>query len=152
MLPRRLRRLQGFSYRGRHAYAIVLSTFQRRPLFRDPDVIAKVLGQILRAAEREGIAVSAYCFMPDHLHIVVRGCRPKADLIAFIKRAKQASGYWYHRISGQRLWHVGYYERVLRDEDEERAAISYALENPVAAGLAVAADSYPYSGTPTSTE
>jgi putative transposase len=107
-----------------------LSTFQRRPLFVNPDIIAAVRGEILRAAEREGIEISAYCFMPDHLHLVVRGCRAKASLVAFVKRAKQASGHWYRRVSGQRLWQVGYFERVLRDGDEHRAAVRYALDNP----------------------
>ena len=149
MLPRRLRRLRGFSYRGRHAYALVLSTFQRRPLFVNPDVVAAVRGEILRAAEHEDVAVSAYCFMPDHVHLVVRGRSADASLIAFVKRAKQMSGFWHRRATGQRLWHTGYFERVLRDGNEHRAAVRYALENPVRAGLVTSAELYPYMGTPT---
>jgi putative transposase len=147
MLPRRLRRLRGFSYCGRHSYALVLSTFQRRPLFVNPDIIAAVRGEILRAAEREGVEISVYCFMPDHLHLVVRGRCATASLVAFVKRAKQASAHWYHRATGKRLWQVGYFERVLRDEDEHRAAVRYALDNPVAARLATSPEAYPYSGT-----
>jgi putative transposase len=146
MLPRRLRRLKGFSYRGRHSYALVLSTFQRRPLFVNPDIVAAVRGEILLAAEQEGIAISAYCFMQDHLHLVVRGRSASANLITFVKRAKQASGYRYARATGQRLWHTGYFERVLRDEDEHRAAVRYVLENPVAAGFVASPDAYQYSG------
>jgi hypothetical protein len=46
----------------------------------NPGVVAMVQGHILRAAKREGVAVSVYCFMPDHVHVVLRASRTDAAL------------------------------------------------------------------------
>src|SRR5262249_43836589 len=39
--------------------------------FVEPSRVEIVLKQILRAAADEGFEIIAYCFMPDHLHLLV---------------------------------------------------------------------------------
>jgi REP element-mobilizing transposase RayT len=56
--------------------------------------------------------------MPDHAYLLVEGLAHDSDLRCFAKMAKQRSGGVYRRRWGQRLWQEGYYERVLRDEDD----------------------------------
>jgi REP element-mobilizing transposase RayT len=41
--------------------------------------------------------------MPDHVHLVVVGTSDTSDLLAFIRRAKQFSGYYYSKEFRQRL-------------------------------------------------
>jgi REP element-mobilizing transposase RayT len=50
--------------------------------------------QILRAGDDERFAVIAYCFMPDHLHLLVDARSDSSDCLRFIKRAKQFSGFF----------------------------------------------------------
>ena len=84
--------------------------------------------------------------MPDHLHLLVEGESDTADLSRFIKGWKQATGYRYGREHGRRLWQVGYFDRVVRaDEDTFRHAL-YILGNPIRAGLAKTIGEYPYAG------
>jgi REP element-mobilizing transposase RayT len=83
-----MRRLPRFDYRGRRSYAFVLTTFERQPYFCDREV-ASVLEQIVQSAAIEGFAIPAHCFMPDHLHLVVRGTDEASHLPSFVKRAKQ---------------------------------------------------------------
>ena len=56
--------------------------------------------------------------MPDHVHLLVEGLTDDADVRAFVAAAKQKSGFDFSVRDGRRLWQKGYYERVLRDEEE----------------------------------
>jgi putative transposase len=83
--------------------------------------------------------------MPDHVHILLRGDLPGSDLPAFVFAWKQSSGYRYRRAYAQRLWQVGYFERVLRDEEDTETLVKYILGNPVRKGLTSALGDYPYA-------
>ncbi len=89
----------------------------------------------------------AYCFMPDHLHLLVAGCSEQSDGRRFIKLAKQFSGYAYSRSHNETLWQRYAYEHVLRSEDQTLPVARYILENPIRAGLAVSPAEYPFSGS-----
>ncbi len=43
------------------------------------------------------------------------------------------------------LWQGGYYERVLRKDEETQSVIDYILDNPVRAGLVKRPLDYPFS-------
>ena len=73
--------------------------------------------------------------MPDHAHLLVEGVAESSDLRRFAKTAKQHSRWAYARVHGRRLWQEGYYERVLREDDDMKQLARYILENPVRAGL-----------------
>jgi len=103
--------------------------------------------QIFTTARLEGFAILAYCFMPDHVHLLVEGVRERADLRRFAKLAKQRSGALYARRVRRALWQKGYYERVLRDVDDAHEIARYILANPVRAGLAWSPIDYPYAGS-----
>jgi putative transposase len=141
------RRLQTFSYIGRHAYSLRFCTQDRRAVFVDHLVVDLVLSQFVLAARDTGIAILAYCFMPDHVHLVVAGTAEDADARAFIIRAKQLSGFVYGHANGVRLWQRYSYERVLRADESCDTVMRYVLENPVREGLVSRAHDYPFSGS-----
>jgi putative transposase len=105
------------------------------------------LEQILQSARLFDMAVIAYCFMPDHVHLLVEGCSDGADAIAFVHQAKQRSGYAFGRRGSDPLWQPSYYDRVLRHDDATIAVTRYIVENPVRGGLVVAPADYPFSGS-----
>jgi len=82
-----------FDYVGLHRYSLTFCTKSRGPRFTNVDVVALVLEQILRAARENSLAVIAYCFMPDHLHLLVEGQTDTSDCLRFIARAKQYSDH-----------------------------------------------------------
>jgi REP element-mobilizing transposase RayT len=61
--------------------------------FVDPQHVDVARTQILRAAEDEPFAVVAYCFMPDHLHLLIEAGSESSNALNFIKRAKQLCGF-----------------------------------------------------------
>jgi putative transposase len=143
----RPRRLAHFDYRGFHRYFLTFCTEQRRQHFTRPDVVLTVLAQFRRCAARHGIRLTAYCFMPDHLHALVEGASETADARAFIAAGRQASGYACRHLVTGRLWQHAGYERVLRREDATLAIARYVIENPVRAGLVCSPTDYPWSGS-----
>ena len=104
--------------------------------------------QILRAAADERFALIAYCYMPDHLHLLVSGEQENSDCRAFIKRSKQCSGFYYQKAFGRRLWQRYGYEHVVRGDEAVLSVARYILENPVRAGIAKSVGDYPFAGSP----
>ena len=147
MTPKRLRRLRGFSYLGPNRYFLTFSAPERRPLFEKPELADCVRRQILRAASTTSYLVSAYCIMPDHVHVLVEGEDGCAALPEFAKRAKQYSGFHGKRVIGETIWQAGYFERVLRETEDTRPVVAYILDNPVRRGLVANAQDYAWSGS-----
>jgi putative transposase len=102
---------------------------------------------LLRIASEQWFSVFAYCFMPDHLHVLLEAQSDGSECLRFISRAKQFSGFYYSKAFGERLWQRYGYEHTLRDGDDPLVVARYILENPVRARLVVNAEDYPYSGS-----
>ncbi len=147
MLPRRPERLTSFDYVGQYPYFLTFCTDCRHEAFRDAARVDIVSTQILRAAIDEQFALVAYCYMPDHLHLLVTGEQPASDCRRFIKRSKQFSGFYYQKAFGRRLWQRYGYERVLRSEEGLLSVARYILENPVRARIARDVREYPFTGS-----
>ena len=140
-------RLDACFYIGLRRYFLTFCTSGRRHWFRSSEIVNAVHEQILHTAVAMQMEEIAYCFMPDHLHLLVEGCTETADCLAFVKRAKQSSGYAFARQRRERLWQPSFYDRILRDEESALPVIRYILENPVRAGLAQTVDEYPFLGS-----
>jgi putative transposase len=143
----RPRRLSGVSYIGFQRYFVTACTSFRRPLFTEDAVVGMACEHLLHAAGLFEVAIPAYCFMPDHVHVVVTAESERSDLLGLMKYFKQTTGYAYSRSRGGPLWQPGYHERVLRDDEATESVVRYVLENPVRAGLAKAAGEYPHAGS-----
>jgi len=139
--------LKTFDYIGLHRYFLTFCTHERQKRFVDEQRVDVVREQILRAATDESFAVTAYCFMPDHVHLLVEASSDASNCLRFIKCAKQLSGFHYREHFGERLWQRYGYERTLRSQDATLAVAKYIVENPVRAGLVENPDDYPFSGS-----
>jgi putative transposase len=143
----RPRRLTGFSYLGPHQYSLTFCTRKRQRVFLDPDHVATTLTAIRKTALEEQFALLVYCVMPDHVHLLVEGLADTSDLRRFAKRAKQRAGAHYALHSGKPLWQEGYFEHVLRGEENAKTIARYIIENPVRAGLVNTPFEYPHIGS-----
>jgi putative transposase len=134
--------------KGRHSesgriYLLTTVTEQRRPIFRDFHLGRLVVNQ-LRHAHDEGIVNSiAWVVMPDHCHWLVElhsktlgelMCRIKSRSSVAVNEAAQ---------SRTRLWQKGYHDRVLRKEDDLKAAARYLIKSPIRAQLTTRIGDYP---------
>jgi REP element-mobilizing transposase RayT len=104
MIPLHRQPLRGFDYLDKYRYFITFCTYHRRPLFMSAPHVDLTRTQILRAAGQESFDLIAYCFMPDHVHLLVSGSLSSSDCRRFIARAKQFSGFYYQKEFRERLW------------------------------------------------
>jgi putative transposase len=140
-------RLPGFSYLGRHAYSVTICTSEAAPALDSSVLVSELLEQLRQHVEAEQVALVAYCFMPDHVHLVLQGLSDASDLRRLIARWKQMTGYRHKQRTGRALWRSGYYDRILRDGDSILDMVGYALRNPVREGLAARIGDYPFAGS-----
>jgi putative transposase len=141
--------LRTFDYVGLHRYFLTFCCDAKQPFFRDRAPVDLVVSQIRRAASHEGFAIPAYCFMPDHLHLLIEALTEQASGLKFIARAKQLSGFYYKQRYQRALWQRYGYEHVLRDDEDMRGVARYIFENPVRAGLVQSPERYPFLGSDT---
>ncbi len=102
--------------------------------------------QLIRAASLSRFELLAYCFMPDHVHVMVQGQNDASDLIKFVRRFKQATGYRHKRTTGESLWQQSFFDRVLRGKNDLEIVAEYVFANPVKAGLVEEPGEYRLSG------
>lgn len=126
--------------------SVTFCTFDRAPIFAR-DLLARVMTAVVeRVAEVTGANVVAYCVMPDHVHLVASPSH-RCDIVQLVGRIKaNASREIRVQVGHDRIWQRGFWDHVLRrDEDVERVA-AYVVDNPVRAGLVSSLNAYPYWG------
>jgi len=139
-------RLAGFSYRGPYRYFITIRTSGGRRVFTGDWPYAETTVILSRAAADSGFDVLSYCFMPDHLHLLVEG-NEEADLIKFVREFKHRTAYNYKKATGTGLWQRSFYDRILRGGEGTEAVARYIWNNPVRKGIAASAVEYPFIGS-----
>ena len=140
-------RVAGFDYRGLRRYFVTVCTASRQRWLADPRVAEELTTQIPLFFEARGLAVLAYCLMPDHVHLLLEGATDEADLVRSVDAWKQSTAFAWKQRTGTRLWQKGFHDRVLRNGDDSRAVVRYVLENPVRARLCRNAAEYPWMGS-----
>ena len=145
MRPKRPR-LNPALYSGLQRIFITFCTFNRRRHFVTRDAFDLVLEQILRTARQFEMDVNVYCFMPDHVHLLIEARSEQADVVAFVHQAKQRTGYAFAQRYRMRLWQPSFHDHVLRDDEASLSVARYIIENPVRAGLVGSPVDYPFLG------
>ncbi len=138
-------RLRDFEYIGTYAYFLTILTKDRDVYFKEAKIVNYLISLLLETAKSERFDVLAYCFMPDHLHLLVTGIDDKSNLKRFMSLFKQKSGYWFKQNYDDNLWHISYYDHVLRKEESLENVALYILGNPVRKGLVSDFKEYPFS-------
>jgi putative transposase len=139
-------RLKNFDYTGTYFYFVTCSTYKKKPFFTDEPVIDFVLDKLNTMSTRYGFNTLAYCFMPDHFHLLTEG-KEDSSLPGYMQRFKQVSSYGFKKEHGEPLWQRSYYDNVLRKEQSVTDVAKYILDNPVRKGIVKEYTEYPFSGS-----
>ena len=127
--------------------SITIAVRDRRPVFADPVVAASSVDVLRAHADRTAVPIYAYCFMPDHIHLVVE---PSAscDIVTFVGQFKNLTqrAAWACGVQGA-FWQPSFWDHFVRRDEDLRRVIEYVLDNPVRAGLVTSAQEYPFSGS-----
>jgi len=140
-------RLPRTCYRGEVAVAFTARlTTGSEPLAR-PEMVRAMETALAASARRHTCIVPLYCFMPDHIHLILQGMDGSADTWAAMTAFKQRSGFWFARHRLRMRWQKDFYDHVLRSEKEVRDALAYIAANPLRAGLVRDPAEYPCTGS-----
>jgi len=142
-------RLPRHCYVEQQWYFLTACAQGRVAAFRNAGLVEEHLALLGERARAEGFAVQAYCFMPDHLHLLVSGSDPTSDCLTFINGFKQRSGFRFKQRAGQQLWQQKSYDHILRPGERWEAVAYYIWMNPVRSGLCKQPQEWPFSGSQT---
>jgi putative transposase len=141
--PHRLPRL---CYRGAVTVSITACICDRRPVFTRVTVVNPFVELLRRGSEMCSCRVLIYCFMPDHLHLVLQGENADADTWRAMVHFKQHSGFWLRQHRPAIRWQKDFHDHIVRAEEDLRAHVRYIAENPVRKGLVEEWQAYPFTG------
>src|SRR5438067_11446120 len=128
--------------------AITIVALDRQPAFHDFEFTAACADLLAERAATTGITVHAYCFMPDHLHLLLSpsGQTSISDFVRVFKSLSVRLA-WRHGHQGK-LWQESFYDHFLRKDEDFQRHIEYILNSPVRWGLVSEWQQDPFSGAP----
>jgi putative transposase len=140
-------RLPGDCYKGRISVSFTLCIKNRLPLFANADIVSTFVEILEEVAAKYSCVIPAYCFMPDHVHLIVSGNEDDADNLKFLTAFKQKTGFWMSRNHIEARWQKDFFDHVIRKDENLSALIAYILDNPVRKGLVADWRDYPFKGS-----
>jgi putative transposase len=139
-------RLPRYCYRGEVAVAFTACVAGGRGLFLDEAAVQASVAALEQAAEHNECTVPVYCFMPEHVHLILQGTCATSDTWQAMVEFKQRSGFWLKRNRPGIRWQKDFYDHVIRRDEDLGAQVRYVANNPVRRGLAENWDEYAHSG------
>lgn len=76
-------------------------------------VVEQCVEFLADATKRHHCTVPIYCFMPDHLHVMMWGQSAAADAWRAMVRFKQKSGFWLSQSDRPFHWQKDFYDHIL---------------------------------------
>ena len=140
-------RLKDFSYKGFWRYFVTISTNYSIRYLENKESVQYCIDILKNISDVQTLNVLVYCFMPDHLHLLVEGKDENSDFKKFISLFKQKTNYHFKKINGRALWQENYYEHVLRKEEDTIEVVKYILNNPVRKGIVTEFKDYSFLGS-----
>jgi putative transposase len=140
-------RLPEAAYDGEVTVAFTACEERRYRMFDSLDILYACLDLLGEAADDHGCIVPIYCFMPDHLHVILIGTSPGSRPKKAMDRFKQTSGVWIARNRPSFEWQTSFHDHIIRKSEDWRSQVQYIAANPIRAGLADNMFDYAYTGS-----
>jgi putative transposase len=139
--------LSSVHYLGRRIYFVTICCEGRRAFFNRPNRCNIAVESLKRIADSMHFLIHAYCVMPDHSHILAEGRASDANLVKFMAKWKQSTGYLLREESLTRLRQRRFYDHVLSKATYSESVAWYIWMNPVRKGMIARPEQYPFSGS-----
>lgn len=137
---RKPNRIPQYDYSLPNYYFVTICTHQKQSLFGTVEQLngfGQIAADLLLNIPKHfpNAIVDKYVVMPNHIHaIIILQDSPdgRKDLSIILGQYKAAVSQKLHRaLPGRTIWQKSYYDRILRDEADYRAAWKYIDENPI---------------------
>jgi|SRR5580704_13145805 putative transposase len=138
-------RLPREHYRGDVNVAFTLCTARKVELFTDGEVVSVFVAILTKSVKKHGCIVPIYCFMPDHVHLLVSGQGESSDAWAAVVLFKQETGFWLGQHRQEIRWQKDFFDHVLRSDEDLGTQVRYIAGNPVRKNLVKDWREYPFT-------
>jgi putative transposase len=117
-------------------YFVSTATWERRELFRVPEVADILVRRILACRDRGAFLLHEFVVMPNHFHLLMTPSET-TTLENAIQLIKGGSSHEIHAQRGTRMeiWQIGFHEWSVRDAEDYLTKVAYIRMNPVRARL-----------------
>lgn len=140
-------RLPRLNYLGFGSYFLTICTANRKPYFTDAPIVEVLVRAMFDEFRITEFSVDAYCFMPDHCHILAESLSENCDLARAVRAFKGVSASRVRKLGVRNLWQRDYYEHILRSGESISSVAAYIFANPVRAGFTKNPHDWPFSGS-----
>jgi REP-associated tyrosine transposase len=140
-------RLPREHYRGQVNVALTLCVASKAGLFADSEVLSAFVSLLTASAKKHDCVVLIYCFMPDHVHLLLSGQSESSDTWAAVVRFKQQTGFWLGRHRQDVCWQKDFFDHIIRRDEDLGAQVRYIAGNPVRKNLVRDWRGYPFTGS-----
>lgn len=134
-------------YCGRIWGSFTICVQHRHPLFSSHSIVNHFVSILDSASERHACLVLLYCFMPDHLHLILQGQEEQSDLYATILDFKHKTGIYLARSRLHYRLQKNFHDHLIRSANELATQLTYVAENPVRRGLVSRWQDYRFIGS-----
>jgi putative transposase len=142
VVPRRKAlRLRTFDYSTPGAYFVTICVVDKEC------VLGRVVGTTVELSEKgavvarhltrltgeTGVSVDCSVVMPNHVHavLVLGGGRELGSVVGSFKSATTREINALSAVPSERLWQRGYFDHVVRDDDDLNRVREYVASNPI---------------------
>ncbi len=126
-------------YQAGGNYFFTLVTYQRRPLFSNPENVKHFKVAINKVKKNHPFSLNAIVILPDHLHCLWKLPENDHDFSTRWRLIKRFFSMEIKTSSNQRkekeVWQRRFWEHIIRDEHDWQKHIDYIHYNPVKHGL-----------------
>jgi REP element-mobilizing transposase RayT len=138
-------RLGEFDYSSPFVYFLTLCSLRGEDVFTNSKLANEIIDCLKTCKKKLGYELYVYCLMPDHLHILISPRDTGTSISDFIKSFKSLTTRIYWKFSDKgKLWQRGFYDHIVRKEEDLVEITKYILNNPVRKGLVEVDQEYPY--------
>ncbi|MBC3797251.1 transposase [Acetobacterium tundrae] len=126
-------------------YHIILRGTNRQIIFEDEEDYSKLMETLKKQKEISGIEIFAYCFMSNHIHLLIKV--GSEDLGTIFRRVGASYVYWYNWKYNRRghLFQDRYKSEAVEDDRYFLTVIRYIHQNPQRAGIVKQLSEYRWS-------
>jgi REP element-mobilizing transposase RayT len=118
-----------------------------RRLWLSDTRVARQVAEAIRAGENQKgfYELQAWVIMPNHVHVLILPRVAVPQITHWLKGRTAMEANLLLGRTGEAFWQHESYDHWVRNEREFNRIVAYIEENPVSAGLAAAAEDWPWS-------
>ena len=127
-------------------YHVIFRGVNHCHLFEESEDYAKMMGLLSDAKEEMGMELHAYCFMSNHVHLLVRE-KAQKDVALAMRKVLGSYASWFNKKYGRSgaLIANRYKSKGVEDDPYLLTVVRYIHHNPVSAGVVRNMNDYSWS-------